>query len=102
MAPTLNRLPGRTQSLCADASRFLQLAWEQYLRSQGQSPPTSWIQGAADREVWKQFTADWGHKNQAVTTRFYSQPPQEVDLERLPIGAEWRLFHASAHETPAS
>ena len=37
--PYIKRLPGRTQSLCADASRFLQLAWEQYLRSQRQSPP---------------------------------------------------------------
>ena len=79
--PYIKRLPGRTQSLYADASRFLQLAWEQFLRSQGMSPPTSWIQGAADRDGWKRFSIDWGQRNEATTTKFYSQPPEEVDLK---------------------
>ena len=78
--PYIKRLPGRTQSLCADASRFLQLAWEQFLRAQGRSPPTSWLQGASDREGWKHFSTDWGHRNSAAPTKFYFQTPEEVDL----------------------
>ena len=90
--PYIKRLPGRTQSLCADASRFLQRAWEQFLRTLGQSPPTSWIQGAADREVWKHFSADWSYKNDALATRFYSQSPEEVDLRgcQPPDTHPWR------------
>ncbi|CAE7930361.1 pol, partial [Symbiodinium necroappetens] len=51
---------------------------------------------AADREVWKHFSADWSYKNDALATRFYSQSPEEVDLrgcQLLQNGDFFSLLH---------
>ena len=90
--PYIKRLPGRTQSLCADASRFLQRAWEQYLITLGQSPPTSWISGALDRDKWRHFSTDWCCKNDSLATRFYSQSPEDVDLKGCQLVQNGDLF----------
>ncbi|CAE6971092.1 unnamed protein product [Symbiodinium sp. KB8] len=46
-----------------------------------QGPEWLFANGAADRDGWKRFSIDWGQRNEATTTKFYSQPPEEVDLK---------------------
>ncbi|CAE7607306.1 unnamed protein product [Symbiodinium sp. CCMP2592] len=70
------RLPGKW----ANTSRFLQIAWEKFLLRQGRSPPTSWLEGAADRDLWKAFSQDWACTHDADPTVFYAGPPEKVDL----------------------
>ncbi|CAE7306848.1 unnamed protein product [Symbiodinium sp. CCMP2592] len=68
--------PGR----CPDISRFLQLAWEAFLLSRGVHAVTSWIQGAADRATWKDFSVAWATQHDCLESQFYSGPPEQVDL----------------------
>ena len=71
------RLPGKW----ADTSRFLQLAWEQYLQHKHIHPIFSWIRGAQDRELWKNFSQYWMSTHNAIHNSFYPQSPENVDLK---------------------
>ncbi|CAE7036952.1 unnamed protein product, partial [Symbiodinium sp. CCMP2456] len=94
--PFVRRLVGRTKSLCADVSRFLQNAWEKYLKDTGASPPTSWLRGASDRDTWKAFTQHWTTQTGVQSNKFYSEPPEAVDLRGCQLvqhGDKFSLLH---------
>ena len=70
------RLPGRWP----DSSRFLQIAWERFLQVSRITPPTAWISGAANRDMWRDFSSWWASNNQASMKLFYEHDPQDIDL----------------------
>ena len=65
---------------CPDLNRFLQLAWESYQSGQRITAVTSWIQGAAQRDQWKEFSQDWMLRNGCSLFCYYPCRPEEVDL----------------------
>ena len=71
------RLPGKW----ADTSRFLQLAWERFLQHKHIHPVFSWITGAQNRDLWKEFSQHWMHSHNAIHSSFYEQNPEEIDLK---------------------
>ncbi|CAE7450117.1 unnamed protein product, partial [Symbiodinium sp. CCMP2456] len=96
LATLTARLVGRTKSLCADVSRFLQNAWEKYLKDTGASPPTSWLRGASDRDTWKAFTQHWTVQTGTQSNKFYSEPPENIDLRGCQLvqhGDKFSLLH---------
>ena len=53
---------------------------ETYQSSQRITAVTSWLQGAAQREQWKEFSQDWMLRNGCSLSCYYPCRPEEVDL----------------------